>query len=91
MSFQDSEPTKFEKGRLHLSFKSETFKEKVGNIKNQAVILKAFDTVLKSKISLSLEMKQVNLKPVTEEVSQQASQDPSVVDMAKEVFGVNKD
>jgi len=85
MSFMDSDPVKLEKGALHLSFKSSTLMEKVAKTTNQGEILKAFEKVLNSKVTLKLELKKVDLKPVKEEVEKEES--PSVIQMAKEVFG----
>jgi len=85
MSFVDSDPVKLEKGALHLSFKSNALMEKVAKPTNQGEILKAFEKVLSSKITLKLELKKVDLKPVKEE--SKAEDNPSVIEMAKEVFG----
>jgi len=85
MSFMDSDPVKFEKGNLHLVFKSNTLMEKVANTKNQIEIIKAFETVLRTKINLKLELKKINLKPVSQ--SKEDAHSPSIIDMAKEVFG----
>ena len=85
MSFIDGDPVKLEKGNLHLVFKSDTFMEKVAKPTNQGEIIKAFEKVLKTKISLKLELKKVNLQPVKEEVKVETTS--SVIDMAKEVFG----
>jgi len=84
MSFMDGEPTKMEKGNLHMAFRSNTFMEKVANPTNQAEIQKAFKTVFNTKITLKLELKKVNLEPVTH--SKQEDTTPSLIDMAKEVF-----
>ncbi|MFC1729814.1 DNA polymerase III subunit gamma/tau [candidate division KSB1 bacterium] len=85
MSFMDSDPIKLENGNLHLVFKSSTMMEKVANPKNQHEILKAFESVLSSKISLKLELKKIDLKPITK--PKEEEQTPSVIDMAKEIFG----
>ncbi|MBN2096379.1 DNA polymerase III subunit gamma/tau [Candidatus Peregrinibacteria bacterium] len=85
MSFMDSDPIKLEKGILHLSFKSSTLMEKVAKPTNQGEILKAFEKVLSSKVTLRLELKKVDLKPVKEEDKKEEI--PSVIEMAKEVFG----
>jgi len=87
MSFSDSEPTKFENGNLHLAFKSSTLKDKVESPANMNVVLKAFENVFKTTVNLHLEMKKLDLKPDSKE-SDKKSDDPSVIDMAKEVFGV---
>lgn len=84
MSFIDSEPVKLEKGDLHLSFKSSTLMEKVGNPSNQKEILKAFEEVLNAKVSLKTELKKITLKPITKVKKEEA---PSLMEMAKEVFG----
>ena len=85
MSFVDGDPIKLEKGNLHLIFRSNTYMEKVAKPTNQGEILKAFEKVLKTKISLKLELKKVNLQPVKEEAKVETA--PSAIDMAKEVFG----
>ncbi len=100
MSFVDSDPVKLEKGNLHLVFKSSTFMEKVAKPTNQVEVLKAFEKVLNSKISLKLELKKVNLQPVlasdpetslpTGQAGSGEKKDetsPSLIDMAKEIFG----
>ena len=86
MAFLDSEPIKFEKGTLTLAFKSDTLMEKIVNPKNQNIVLNALEKVFETKISLNLEMKKVDLKPMINKTKE--SDDPSVVDMAKEVFGI---
>ena len=65
--------------------KSNTLMEKIAKPTNQNEILKAFERVLNAKISLKLELKKINLKPVTEIKKEEPS--PSLVEMAKEVFG----
>ena len=85
MSFVDGDPVKIEKGNLHLEFKSNSFMEKVAKPTNQGEIIKAFEKVLKAKVTLKLELKKVNLQPVKEEAKVEVA--PSAIDMAKEVFG----
>ena len=85
MSFIDGEPIKFEKGVLYMAFKSSTLMEKVINVKNQGEIIKAFDDVLKIKISLKPELKKINLTPVT--TAKETEKSSSIIDMAREVFG----
>ncbi len=84
VSFMDGEPVKYQDNELTLSFKSSTLMEKVANPSNQSVVQKAFETVFSQKVTLKLEVKQIDLKPVTEVKVDKPS---SVVDMAKEVFG----
>jgi DNA polymerase III subunit gamma/tau len=84
MSFIDGEPVKFEKGNLHMVFKSGTLMEKVANIKNQGEIIKAFQNVLKIRIGIKPEMKKINLTPISVAKSDGSS---SIAEMAKEVFG----
>jgi DNA polymerase III subunit gamma/tau len=92
MSFVDGEPVKFENDTLHLVFKSETLMDKIAKINNQSVVLKAFETVLNSKIKLNLEIKKVNLNPVKSEKELTAIKNngngPSIIEMAEEVFGI---
>ena len=85
MSFIDSEPTKLENGTLHLSFNSGTFMDKIANSSNQAVVQKAFETVLGSKMNLKLEIKKLSLN--TEDKKNENSADSSIIEMANEVFG----
>lgn len=85
MSFVDSEPVQLEKGNLHLAFRSSTLMEKVINPGNQKEILKAFENVLKVKINLKPELKKITLKPVVKKAEE--SESPSIIEMAKEVFG----
>lgn len=85
MSFVDSEAVNFEEGNVHLQFKSNTLLDKVANPTNQQEVLAAFETVLKSKVSLKLAMKKINLSPVKAESS--SGQPVSVIEMAKEIFG----
>jgi len=85
MSFLDGEPIKFEKGVLHLAFKSSTLMEKVVNVKNQSEIVKAFDSVLNFKVILKPELKKINLTPITS--SKESDRPSSIIEMAKEVFG----
>ncbi len=108
MSFMDSDPVKMEKGNLYLCFRSNTMMEKVAKPTNQNEILQAFKKVLGTKVTLKLELKKVDLKPVKEEKKdpesnlpviqmnsskpgqagiKPADSDPSVIEMAKEVFG----
>jgi len=85
MSFVDSDPVKLETGNLHLVFKSSTLMEKVANPTNQNEILNAFENVLNTKVNLKLELKRINLKPVTK--TKEEDKSPSVIEMAKEIFG----
>lgn len=85
MSFMDSEPIKLENGNLHLSFKSSTLMDKVANTKNQGEIIKSFEFVLKTKLNIKPELKKIDLKPVSKPKADE--QEPSLIDMAKEVFG----
>jgi len=89
MSFMDSEPVKYENGTLHLSFSSSTLMDKVAKMSNQAVVLKAFEKVFENKISLKMEIKKVNLDPIKS--GKTGNDDPTVIDMAKEVFGVKSE
>lgn len=85
LSLLDGEPTKYEKGELHLAFKSSTLMDKIANTTHQAHVQKALESVFSTKLKLHLELKQVNLKPITESAPKEEK--TSVVDMAKEVFG----
>jgi len=85
MSFADSEPDKLEEGKLHLSFNSATLMEKIAKSSNQGDVQKAFESVFGRKIVLNLTVKKVNLKAKKKE----DREDPSVMEMAKEVFGMN--
>ncbi len=85
MSFVDSEPVKFENGTLYLSFNSSTFMDKIANSSNQAVVQKAFETVLGNKINLKLETKKVSLNTVLKK--DENVNDSNMAEMAKEVFG----
>ena len=84
VSFGDGEPVKLEKGNLHLAFKSRSLMEKIASTTNQHEIHKAFQNVFGTKVILKLEIKKVDLAPVANTAEPSA---PSVVDMAKEVFG----
>ncbi len=86
MSFMDSEAVKVEGNNLYLAFKSSTLMGKVANISNQSEILKAFDIVLKTKPILKLEVKRIDLKPISNSNSNE-EQPSSIMNMAKEVFG----
>ncbi len=89
MSFMDGEPVSFEGGVLTMFFKSSTFMDKVMSSTNQAQIIAAFDAVLKIKPTLKAEVKKIDLKPVAkkESTDEEKIEDPSVIEMAKEVFG----
>jgi len=76
VSFADAEPIRFEKGDLHLEFKSRSMMEKIESKTNQAQVQSAFQAIFNRKIKLKMEMKKVNLKPIA-----------TPADMAKEVFG----
>ncbi len=89
MSLMDSEAVKYENGTLHLSFSSSAMMDKIGKVSNQAVVLKAFEKVFENKISLKMEIRKVNLNPV--KPGKADKEDPSVVDMAKEVFGIKSE
>lgn len=88
MSFVDGEPVKFEEGKVHLQFRSSTLLDKVANPKNQQEILAAFETVLKSKVGLKLTMKKISISTVnTVKEEESKAQSPSVIEMAREIFG----
>jgi DNA polymerase III subunit gamma/tau len=89
MSFMDAEPVKFEEGMLHLMFTSSTLMDKVAKQSNQVVILKAFETVFERKVGFKLDVKKVNLTPVNTKKTEK--EDPSVMEMAKEVFGIKSE
>ena len=84
MSFMDSDPVKLEKGNLNLVFKSSTLMEKVANTTNQNEILKAFESVLNTKVNFKLELKKIDLKPIIKPKEKEEA--PSLIEMAKEVF-----
>ncbi|MFH1012427.1 MAG: DNA polymerase III subunit gamma/tau [Candidatus Peregrinibacteria bacterium] len=84
VSFLDGEPIKFEKGELHLAFKSDSMMEKIQNQTNQAQVQKAFQAIFNNKIRLRMELKKVKLKPVE---SAPKTEEINVADMAREVFG----
>lgn len=86
MSFVDGDPVKYEDDNLYLVFKSGTLMEKVASPTNQGEILKAFETVMKRKISLKLELKKITLKPVSKS-SEGKEQKTSVIEIAEEIFG----
>lgn len=89
MSFMDSEPVKYENGTLHLFFNALSHMDKIAKMSNQAVVLKAFEKVFENKISLKMEIKKVNLDPIKSGKTE--NDDPTVIDMAKEVFGVKSE
>ena len=88
MSFIDSDPVKYEDGSLHLAFSSSTLMDKIQKASNQEVVLKAFETVFKRRINLKLEVKKVALNTV--EKKEEKKDEPSVIEMAQEVFGIKK-
>jgi len=63
--------------------------DKIANSANQAVVQKAFETVLGTKINLKLETKKVSLS--TDAKKDENTNDSSIIEMAQEVFGSNKD
>ena len=89
MSITDSEPTKYEKGTLHLAFNSSTLMDKINNSANQGVVQKAFEMVLGTKLELTLETKKIKLTPIKKEDENFSDKkDPSIIEMAKEVFNM---
>jgi len=97
MSFMDGEPVKFENKTLHLAFNSATLMDKIAKVTNQADVLKAMEKVFESKINLKLDVKKVNLSPDKAKKSipggseERKNDEPSVIDMAKEVFGMKSE
>jgi len=89
MSFMDADPVQFENGVLHLSFNSSTLMDKIAKASNQATVFKAFETVFEKKITFKLDVKKVNLTPVKTKKHEKG--EPSVIEMAKEVFGVKSE
>jgi DNA polymerase-3 subunit gamma/tau len=91
MSLTDGEPVRYESGILTISFKSSAFMEKVNSGANQAVVQQAFEKVFGSKLSLNLEVKKVELTPLTKKSEEATPKKPSAVEMAAEVFGINQE
>jgi DNA polymerase-3 subunit gamma/tau len=97
MSFMDGEPVKFENKTLHMAFSSATLMDKIDKTSNQADVLKALEKVFESKISLKLDVKKVNLstdkpkKDVPSGIKGEKKAEPSVIEMAKEVFGMKSE
>lgn len=94
MSFINGEPVKYENKTLHLAFNSSTLMDKIAKTSNQADVLKAFEKVFENKISLKLDLKKVNLSPIEtkqSEIKDEKKDEPSVIDMAKEVFGIKNE
>jgi len=83
MSLLDSDPDKYENDKLYLKFNSSTLMEKIASSANQALVQGAFEAVFGTKVALQLDVKKVNLKQVKKE----KTEDHSVIEMAKEVFG----
>ncbi|MBN2307142.1 DNA polymerase III subunit gamma/tau [Candidatus Peregrinibacteria bacterium] len=90
MSLTDGEPVRYESGILTIAFKSNTFMDKITNAANQAVVQKAFEKVLGNRLSLNLEVKKMELSPLTKKTNKEAEKKPSAVEMAAEVFGIKK-
>ncbi|MBU0577360.1 DNA polymerase III subunit gamma/tau [Patescibacteria group bacterium] len=89
MSFMDGEPVKFEEGSLHLAFTSSTLMDKIAKASNQAVVQKAFESIFGMRINLKLEVKKVTLTPAKKK--EEKNDEPSVIEMAKEVFGMSNE
>ncbi len=93
MSFVDGDPVSFEGGVLTMHFKSSTFMDKVLSSTNQSEIIAAFEAVLSIKPTLKAEVKKIDLKPVVKKETddsgdaEEKPKNPSVIEMAKEVFG----
>lgn len=90
MSLHDGEPLRYESGILTISFNSSTFMDKVNSAANQAVVQQAFEKVFGSKLSLNLEVRKVELTPLTKKSEDSAPKAPSAVEMAAEVFGIKE-
>lgn len=88
MSLKDGEPVRYESGILTISFKSSAFMEKVSSAANQTVVQQAFEKVFGCKLSLNLEVKKVDLSPLTKKGENKESKSPGAVEMAAEVFGI---
>lgn len=84
VSFMDGEAVQYEGGELHLEFKSSSLMEKIQNKANQAQVQSAFEDIFSQKIRLNISLKQVNLKPAS---AAEEKPQPSVAEMAEEVFG----
>jgi len=94
MSFIDGDPVKYEEGALHIVFNSSTLMDKISKTSNQSDVLKAFETVFDSKIRLKLDLKKVNLNPINPkkpDAKDDKKDGSSVINMAKEVFGMKSD
>ncbi len=90
MSLHDGEPVRYESGILTISFNSSTYMDKVNSGANQAVVQQAFEKVFGKKLSLNLEVKKVELSPLTKKTEEPAAKDPTTVEMAAEVFGIKQ-
>ncbi|MFH0838545.1 MAG: DNA polymerase III subunit gamma/tau, partial [Patescibacteria group bacterium] len=90
MSLLDGEPIRYEGGILTISFASATYMEKVNNAANQAVVQKALEKVFGKKLSLNLEIRKVNLSPLTRKKESPDTKVPGAVEMAAEVFGIKQ-
>ena len=65
--------------------------EKVNSAANQEVVQQAFEKVFGSKLSLNLEVKKVELSPLTKKTEESNAKEPNAVEMAAEVFGIKQD
>jgi len=90
MSLTDGEPTRYDSGILTIAFKSAAFMDKINSAANQAVVQTAFEKVFGSGLSLNLEVKKVELSPLTKKTDEPVDKTPSAVEMAAEVFGINQ-
>ena len=90
MSLRDGEPIRYQSGILTIAFRSSAFMEKVNSAANQAVIQKAFEKIFGKSLSLNLELKKIELSPLTKKTDGIAERKPSAVEMAAEVFGIKQ-
>ena len=88
MSLLDGEPQSYEAGILTICFKSASFMEKINKGSNQESVQRALEKVYGKKLSLNLETKKISIS--VEKKTELKPDRASAVEMAAEVFGINK-
>lgn len=88
LSLTNGEPIRYESSILTIAFTSSAFMDKVNSASNQAVVQKALEKVFGRGLTLNLEMKKVELSPLTKKKEEDGEKKPSAVEMAAEVFGI---
>ena len=91
ISFRNSTPIKIDGEGITLECKSEFDKESMEDIKNRREIIEALKKTFAQPVKYTCVLTQIELEPVIKESDEDKKEEPTLVEMAKEIFNVKSD